>query len=892
MASLRYRSVHQNRGGNIITNCSTRVLLLFVVFVYFTIAKHTFNLVLGWNCVSTQSGKNLVRIHVHKSILIEGDQLTIDCTLNETTVREITSHQPLNFTNLHLRHTHVGSSLLPGDNVDGISSRAEEQMDNGFIRNISNDRLSVRFMRNNVTPDDSGIYECLVIGNSDELSLLDDENDSTCKEEVYVLHNSINCRFAVSETLECSWNKLPGLRYNLQYRDGDRNYPCPSDNDDQCIWQRDSMPTVPEWRQCHNSNHSVTLIMDVIPIDHLRLHLLERQNNVTITFNLLCSEVLELPKLLDFNHANVTSTSAVVMWKSDETTQWLQDLYNLKILFIYKAETKQFTISSLSTTSRLLGAPIEKILNGGEHQLTLTNLMPNTDYTISARVISMNNVNSEILNRGQEFVQTFKTNCSRPGKAPIIEHCSFEIDETIEGHTKKEDITVYWQNLDPAYYNGDDFGYRVIEKIEGTATNRIYRETICQETRATCARLTADRSNIDISHNFTIVPFNKCQSGPYSASIVVPPRENLLPKPYLLSATMLSRGSYNISWVDVDRKNEVEFNSTLGYYYTLLWCSDFHSSTNNCLSIEGAKNVSSSLRWHLIELPEESSFSVVRKFAIAYNEEKRRKTSGLLWSDCTVHASSDKGFRAFFTIVNATTLKISWSFECSSQQSSITQYNFELSSKRIPTVSACNNNQSSDYYSLFGEIEHVVRTFDSTWPNALQRYTLFTVSPFAQYNITMSVESDRITTTTPDKQNKTMQLSMPEYYPKDPPRNLSTINNTHSSIHLAWLPPLMENGPSYHYRIVYSKSTDDSREQWMNVLSNQTICSQINNLTNLESYANYTISVRACINSTNTTDDRSNDQLCSPSSNNIFVRTRSSKPPKVSCLLCCYLVIF
>lgn len=208
--------------------------------------------------------------------------------------------------------------------------------------------------------------------------------------------------------------------------------------------------------------------------------------------------------------------------------------------------------------------------------------------------------------------------------------------------------------------------------------------------------------------------------------------------------------------------------------------------------------------------------SKVYQFAISTNTESY--SSGMVWASCTVihNKVTSKMKDVWINSITSKSVEVGWKLDCSDRVGIIDGFNIYYCPIISPYNLQCQENTKKNVTIVAGP-----HTIHGTAED-LQPYTTYMLYVTVLTKFGEGSGSDVLYNTTL------------EDMPSTPPQNLQITNVTNTTINLQWEPPKEMNGVLRYYEVQYN-------DQMRRVENERHI-----ELTNLEAYTRYNISVRAC----------------------------------------------
>lgn len=452
----------------------------------------------------------------------------------------------------------------------------------------------------------------------------------------------------------------------------------------------------------------------------------------------------------------------------------------------------------------------------GKQMHNVTGLIPNTDYELSLRCRSAETDQEDMWS---EPARTYEhTDPDVPYYLPNITRGTFEVQKFIN----RRSITLYWKPVPPEHYNGEDFHYVIkYKQFYGILEKRDVSEKTVE---ATGTKHTFTDMDHHTGYHFKIQSANKEGLSSNMVEMTVDKTEKLLPGPEEVTVLSYGNGKYRVMW-EYPQKN---ISAITGF--TVIWCPSLHLHKH---AVEW-QSVPANMTYEDIQLSYDASY----QFAVS--ADRTKTSSGMKWASCVVPFGNtlDKVQNVrLFSGVNH--LKVEWRLLCSAQKKVVLKYKVyycEVETKQ----DACKQNLQSVMVDKQEATEIQI--------NGLK--------PFTLYRVTIQVFS----------KGGISDLSEPEFErtksgAPSAPWGLEILEINATAMHLMWKAPVEPNGIISHYVVHYK---NNSKKVFVNKdeRSPSVILWKY-----LESYTNYSIVVRACV-----------DRYCSPPSEVIYGMTLIDAP--------------
>ncbi|XP_014481132.1 PREDICTED: uncharacterized protein LOC106747764 isoform X2 [Dinoponera quadriceps] len=391
----------------------------------------------------------------------------------------------------------------------------------------------------------------------------------------------------------------------------------------------------------------------------------------------------------------------------------------------------------------------------------------------------------------------FRTMSSAPSFPPRTDIGSFEI---VEIDDKSRDVFLYWQRIPQNHQNGENFMYEVdyVEKngVDANLKNR----------NSTVAYV---KYNITTDSKYLFKIASKNEVGPSSRSeIIVPTQSEVISlEPNAFTKIAYNETLYELSWKPPISENIKN--------YTIFWCEDIRDRPYQCTGYLDWVHVPKNTTMYNVTV---SNPSKVYQFAISSNTE--RTSSGMVWASCTVihNKVTSKMKDVWINSIGSRSIEVGWKLDCSDRVGIIDGFNIYYCPIISPYKQQCQENTRKNITIVAGP-----HTIHGT-ARELQPYTTYMLYVTVLTKFGEGSNSDSLFNTTL------------EDAPSTPPQDLQVVNVTNTTITLEWKPPQEMNGVLRYYEVRYNGRV--LKVEDADVLSIQ--------VTDLEPYTKYNISVRAC----------------------------------------------
>ncbi|XP_019700208.1 uncharacterized protein LOC105190189 isoform X2 [Harpegnathos saltator] len=390
----------------------------------------------------------------------------------------------------------------------------------------------------------------------------------------------------------------------------------------------------------------------------------------------------------------------------------------------------------------------------------------------------------------------FRTASSVPSYPPRTDIGSFEITEIDD---KSRDVFLYWQRIPRNHENGENFTYEVdyVEKNGADAYLKNKNSTVAYVKYT----ITADSKYL-----FKIASKNEVGFSSNRSEIIVPTQSEVISlEPNAFTKIAYNETLYELSWKPPTAKNIKN--------YTIFWCEDTRDRPYQCTGFLDWVHVPKNTTMYNVTVTNPLK---VYQFAISTNTEQT--SSGMVWASCTVihNKVTSKMKDVWINNINSRSIEVGWKLDCSDRVGIIDGFNIYYCPIISPYNLQCQENTKKNITIVAGP-----HTIHGT-ARELQPYTTYMLYVTVLTKFGEGSNSDFLYNTTL------------EDAPSTPPQNLQVMNVTNTTISLRWELPKEMNGVLRYYEVLFNGNS-------MRVEDVLSI-----NLTSLEPYTKYNISVRAC----------------------------------------------
>ncbi|KAM7346462.1 cytokine receptor domeless [Cochliomyia hominivorax] len=429
-----------------------------------------------------------------------------------------------------------------------------------------------------------------------------------------------------------------------------------------------------------------------------------------------------------------------------------------------------------------------------EMRLRLNNLpFAHWRYKLMIRV----RVKSSMAIWSEQFVYTFRTAARRPQRPPRVQPGSFYVDSS------ETRITVYWEELLPQEYNGDNFTY-IITAVhpDGRLTNL---KPWHQE-----KNLAKFYWQKELYYEFHIRSKNHMGESAEFSRLVIYPTNQRNPKDFspqsIHNIYHDNNRTYTLTWSKPK-------NLTGLLDYTVYWCYKKRPLSNECKE-----------SMHFQQIPaQQLNFSTQmqnaseeRSLNLAVSANYYKYNTGLHWTDCSMDiVQADFVKMEPELAVTANTIKLQWSVEgvCPSILDGFNITYCEVANDVTPDNATCLANKTKSKLAK----------------NYEKKYFIKDLKPFTRYKVTMIMYwRDKKSPPSNPEIVRTLEGA------PSPPRQLRVEGITNTSATIKWFEPTHPNGKIRKYIIMLN---NDQIEVNASTLTYH--------LENLESFTAYKVYVMA-----------------------------------------------
>ncbi|KAI4493704.1 hypothetical protein M0804_001880 [Polistes exclamans] len=390
---------------------------------------------------------------------------------------------------------------------------------------------------------------------------------------------------------------------------------------------------------------------------------------------------------------------------------------------------------------------------------------------------------------------TFRTPAELPALPPRTDIGSFEIAE----NTLYRDIYLYWQTIPSHLENGKNFRYQIYSVEE----NGRKVELLPNETTKTYAKYKG--INLYSTYRFELVSMNLVGMSKGRSQIIVPSKYDTPPEPIAFTKIAFDGGLYELSWKPPVTNTEIT-------NYTIFWCNNERDRPYQCTGYLDWVHVSKNTTVYNMTVP---NAKLVYQFAISVNTKKG--SSGMVWSSCTVIHNKVVGKMKSVWInhIDSDFIDAGWKMDCSDRIGIIEKYTIYY----CPIVSPLNINCKGP------KLNKTIKADPQTI-----RGSVHGLKPYTTYMIAVSVTTKNGESLHSDPlYNTTLEAA-----PSTPPKDVTIVNVTNTTMFITWKPPDAMNGVLRYYKVYYNGYVQKVEE-----------ANHIE-LKELLAYKNYSVNVVAC----------------------------------------------
>ncbi|XP_013108583.2 cytokine receptor [Stomoxys calcitrans] len=395
----------------------------------------------------------------------------------------------------------------------------------------------------------------------------------------------------------------------------------------------------------------------------------------------------------------------------------------------------------------------------------------------------------------EQMLFDFRTAARRPQRPPLMETGGFYINSA------ETSVTIYWEELKPYEYNGENFGY-VIRSVRRDGIPIDLKPSIMDINLATFPWHNFYQYEFEIassnhmgesfeSSRLTIYPFNKLNPKHYT------PRE-------INNAYHGNNRTYTLTWARPT--NRIGLKS-----FTVFWCYPKRAKTNECKESMHFQQVPANQLNFTIK---EQNPHVEKTLNLAISANYETFNSGLHWTACTMDVDSELVKTDPELTPNVTAIKVQWRVErvCPSILLGFNLTYCEVADGVPADNATCLDEPQSK----------ILRKHD-------KGYVIYDLKPYTMYKVTMYMFSRKKIGKTSDPQLMRTLEGAPS-----PPRNLKVFNVTRDSALVRWQEPSQRNGRIHKYIIMLNNEKFEVNASTLEFP-----------LTNLESFTSYKVYVLA-----------------------------------------------
>ncbi|XP_032682299.1 uncharacterized protein LOC116849327 isoform X2 [Odontomachus brunneus] len=392
----------------------------------------------------------------------------------------------------------------------------------------------------------------------------------------------------------------------------------------------------------------------------------------------------------------------------------------------------------------------------------------------------------------------FRTASSTPSYPPRTDIGSFEITEIDD---KSRDVFLYWQRIPQNHENGENFMYEV-DHVEKNGINSPYFKNKNSTVAFIKYTITTDSKYL-----FRVASRNEVGPSNGRSELIVPTQTEISSlEPNAFTKIAYNETLYELSWKPPVVKNIKN--------YTIYWCEDTRDRPYQCTGYLDWVHVPKNTTMYNVTV---SNPSKVYQFAISTNTEQI--SSGMVWASCTVihNKVTSKMKDVWINSIGSRSIEVGWKLDCSDRVGIIDGFNIYYCPIVSPYKLQCQENTKKNITIVAGP-----HTIHGT-ARELQPYTTYMLYVTVLTKFGEGTSSDVLYNTTL------------EDAPSTPPQDLQVVNVTNTTISLQWKQPKEMNGVLRYYEVQYNNGQKQLRVEELSI-----------ELTNLDPYTIYNISVRAC----------------------------------------------
>ncbi|XP_065364504.1 cytokine receptor [Calliphora vicina] len=397
----------------------------------------------------------------------------------------------------------------------------------------------------------------------------------------------------------------------------------------------------------------------------------------------------------------------------------------------------------------------------------------------------------------EQFVYTFRTAARRPERPPRVQPGSFYIDssETL--------ITVYWEELMPHEYNGDNFTYA----ITSLQPNGKVTDLKPWHQEKNLAKFLWQK---DLYYEFEIRSKNHIGESEEASRLIIYPTNQRNPKDFTPQAIHnVYHGNnltYTLTWLKPKHLTGLAS-------FTVYWCYTKRALRSECKESMNFQQIPAE---QLNFTTQAQNASEERNLNLAVSANYNKFNTGLHWTDCSMDiVNIDLVKMDPELVVSANSIKVQWSVErvCPSILDGFNITYCEVANNVTAENATCLRNKA---------ISKVADKYD-------KKYFIKELKPFTMYKVTMFM----FWRTKKGKPSDPQIVRTLEGAPS-PPRQLRVEGITNISATIRWFEPTYPNGKIRKYIIMLN---NDQIEVNASTLTYH--------LKNLESFTAYKVYVLA-----------------------------------------------
>ncbi|XP_075155385.1 cytokine receptor domeless [Haematobia irritans] len=395
----------------------------------------------------------------------------------------------------------------------------------------------------------------------------------------------------------------------------------------------------------------------------------------------------------------------------------------------------------------------------------------------------------------EQFLYDFRTSPRKPERPPRMDPGSFYINSA------ETNVTVYWEELEPYEYNGENFKYI----IRSVRRDGVAIDLKPSHMDMNLAKFPWQKTS---QYEFEIASSNHMGESLESSKLIIYPFNKFNTKNYtpkdINNVYHANNRTYTLTWSSPT--NRIGLKS-----YTIFWCNPKRAMPNECKE-----------SMHFQEIPADKlNFTTEEQnpheehtlnLAIAANYENFN--TGLHWTACTMDVDSELVKTEPELTPMVTSIKVQWRVDrvCTS-----ILLGFNLSYCEV-----ANNVPSENATCLDTPHIYTLRKHDKS-------FIIEDLRPFTMYKIVMYMFSPKKIGRSSDPQLIRTLEGVPS-----PPRNLKVYNVTRDSAWIKWEEPSQRNGRIRKYIIMLNNDKFEVNDSTLEYP-----------LTNLESFTAYKVYVLA-----------------------------------------------